>query len=147
MRWFLLLILSVAVAACSKSPTGPSGTSGTAGPQVDIAGTWTGTFASSNNFTEQISMDLRQSSSNVTGTWRGDEVAWTGNVTGTVSGSTFSGQMTFNGTAFNETVCTGTANVSGPASSGALTWTSGTGVVGGSCPAPLPVGITLTLSR
>lgn len=92
-------------------------------------------------------MDLTQTGNSITGTWDGSTLMWSGQITGTVAAASFNGQITFRGTAANNTVCTGTATVSGTASQSALSWTSNTGVVGGSCPAPLPVGIRLDLHR
>jgi hypothetical protein len=104
-------------------------------------------MTSTNNPTESITMQLTQSSGTVTGTWRGATVAWSGQVSGTLSGGSFSGQLTFSGVALDGNTCTGTASVSGSASNSALSWTSGAGVVGGSCPSPLPAGIAVNMNR
>jgi hypothetical protein len=55
--------------------------------------------------------------------------------------------MTFTGEALDGTTCTGTAAVSGSASNSTLAWTSAVGVVGGSCGAPLPAGVSVDMSR
>lgn len=143
-RPILVIVIAVVAAGCSNSATGPSSSIGSQG---NIGGSWTGTLSSTNNPTETITMELSQSSRNISGSWSGTAFAWTGQVTGTLSGSSFSGQLTFRGVAADESVCTGTASVSGTASATALSWTSGAGVVGGACSAPLPTGLTLNLTR
>ena len=146
MRILLIVCLVVCAAACSGNSTSPTAvSSGTT--EMSIAGTWDGTFVSSNNETAEIRMVLTQSGSDVSGTWDSSSVAWSGDVTGKVSGSTFNGQFKFSGTAFNGTVCTGAATVTGPATSSTLTLTSANGVVGGACPAPLPVDLRIDAQR
>jgi hypothetical protein len=147
MRNLLVLITVLTAAACSTGATAPSGEGDGPGSSLNIAGSWTGSFSSSNLITEPITMQLTQSSATITGTWDGSEVAWEGQVTGTLNSGSFSGQLTFRGTALNGAICTGTASVSGSASATQLSWTSGPGVVGGACPAPLPTGIAIELHR
>ena len=145
MRLALIVCLIVAVSACSGNSTGPTSASG--GNAADIAGTWNGTIVSSNNATMQVKMVLTQSGSQVTGTWDSTSVSWSGEVSGAVSGSKFDGQFKFSGTASDGTVCTGTATVTGAATGSTMTWTSANGVVGGACPAPLPVGLRIEVQR
>lgn len=143
MRVALLLCFAAIVAGCSESSTSPSSVSTT----TNIAGTWSGTMVSSNNATAQLRIVLSQSNADVTGTWNSPSVAWTGQISGTVTGSSFVGQLAFSGTVADGTVCTGAANVTGPVSTSALTWSSASGVVGGACPAPLPVGLRIDVQR
>jgi hypothetical protein len=145
MRKLLLLILCVAASACS-SETAPSNP-GSLGSSLNISGNWTGVMSSSNNPAETITMELTQASGSVSGPWSGTVIAWSGQVSGTLSSGSFSGQMTFTGLAVDGSTCTGTATVSGSASSSTLSWTSGQGVVGASCGAPLPAGVTVEMSR
>jgi hypothetical protein len=146
MRVALIVCLVVSVSACSGSPAEPTAlSSGTTA--MNIAGTWDGTIVSSNNATVQVKMVLTQSGSAVSGTWDSSSVAWSGEVAGTISGSTVNGQFKFSGTAANGTVCTGTAAVAGSATSTTLTLTSADGVVGGACPAPLPVALRIDVQR
>jgi hypothetical protein len=145
MRLALVVCSVLIVSACGGSSTTPTAIS--AGNTTSVAGTWDGTITSSNNASVQVTMVLAQSGSDVTGTWRSTAVAWSGDITGTVSASTFNGQFKFSGTAADGTVCTGAAAVSGPVTSSTLTWTSANGVVGGACPAPLPVGIKIDVQR
>jgi hypothetical protein len=99
-RWLSIAVLCLMASACSNSPTEPGSES--IGTSPDISGAWTGTFASSNNVTESIAVDLSKSGSQITGTWRSTTVDWNGQVTGAVSGSSFNGQMTFNGRALDQ---------------------------------------------
>jgi len=145
MRVALAVCLVVSVAACGGNSTAPSAVSG--GTVIDIAGTWNGTIASSNNTTAQLKMVLTQSGPDVTGTWLSTSVSWAGQISGTVHAASFDGQFKFSGTASDGTVCTGTANVAGPVSGSTMTWTSSNGVVGGACPAPLPVGLQIVVQR
>ena len=145
MRAALLVCFVVCVSACGGNSLAPTTVSG--GTTMNIAGTWNGTIASSNNETMQLTMVLTQSGSNVTGTWNSTSVSWSGQVSGAVNGSSFDGQFKFSGQAANGTVCTGTATIVGPATASTLTWTSASGVVGGSCPAPLPVGLKIDVLR
>jgi len=145
MRLALIVFLVVSVTACGDNSAAPSAVS--AGTTRNIAGTWTGTIASTNNATAQLSMDLTQSGSDVTGTWESTSVSWAGQVSGSVNGASFSGRFKFSGTTVDGTVCTGTANVVGRVSGSTMSWTSSTGVVGGSCPASLPVGLKIDVQH
>ena len=146
MRKLLILMVCTVASACSTA-TEPSGDDGSLGSSLNISGSWTGMMSSSNNPAESITMQLTQSSASISGTWRGTEVSWSGQVSGTLSSGSFNGQMTFSGTAFDGNTCTGTATVSGTASNSKLAWTSGVGVVGGPCAAQLPTGVAVDMSR
>jgi hypothetical protein len=145
MRVALFVCFVASVSACGGNSLAPSAVS--SGTGVSIAGTWNGTIVSSNNTTAQFRMVLTQSGSDVTGSWDSTSVSWAGQISGVVSGSSFDGQLKFSGTAADGTVCTGTANVAGPATASTITWTSASGVVGGSCPAPLPTGLKIDVQR
>src|SRR6516225_3163286 len=144
MRHTLILFALIVTVACSGSPSGP--TSPGFGTAFDISGTWRGTFASTNNASEQITVNVTQSGSTINATWTGDAVAWSGNVAATLSGSSISGQLSFSGTVSDGTACTGTATITGSASSTAISLTS-SGVTGTSCPAPLPTGVRIDLRK
>jgi hypothetical protein len=143
MRRTSILFALFLVSACSGSSTSPS----SVGSLTDVAGAWTGTFASSNNLTYPIGVDITQTGSKISGTWQGTSVAWSGQVTGSLDSSSFSGQLTFTGRAADDTVCTGTAALTGSVSAKSMSWSSSTGVQGGNCPAPLPVGVQIELQR
>jgi len=145
MRVALVVCVVACVSACGGSSVGPSEVSG--GAATNIAGTWNGTIVSSNNASEQLTMVLTQSGSDVSGTWNSTSVSWEGQISGTVRSSSFTGKFTFSGTAANGTVCTGTADLVGSAATATMAWTSASGVIGGSCPAPLPIGINIDVQR
>ena len=145
MRVALIACLIAGLAACGGNSAAP--TSVSVGTTTNIAGTWNGTIASSNNPTVQVTIALTQSGAAIGGTWQSTTYSWAGNVSGTVTGSTFDGQFTFAGTAADGTVCNGTATVAGNVTAATMTLTSANGVVGGSCPAPLPIGITIDAQR
>ena len=144
MRLALIVCLVVSAAACANS-TAPSAIS--AGTTTNIAGTWNGTIASTSNPTLQFGMVLAQSGADVTGTWDSTSVSWAGKISGTVNGASFNGQLTFSGTTLSGVVCTGTATVAGSVSGSTMTWTSASGVVGGSCPVSLPVGLKIDVQH
>jgi hypothetical protein len=144
MRLALIVCLVVNVAACANS-TAPSALS--SGTTTNIAGTWNGTIASTGNPTLQLGMVLAQSGADVTGTWDSTSVSWAGKISGTVNGASFNGQLTFSGTTLTNVVCTGTATVAGSVSGTTMTWTSASGVVGGSCPVSLPVGLKIDVQH
>jgi hypothetical protein len=145
MRLALMVCLAASTAACAGNSTAPSAAS--AGTTTNIAGTWNGTIASTNNATAQLRMVLTQSGADVTGTWDSTSVSWAGQISGAVKGASFDGQFKFSGTTLDGTVCTGTATVAGPVSGSTMTWTSSSGVVGGSCPASLPVGLKIDVQH
>src|SRR6476660_8255875 len=97
MRFAVILAVTVGCAACAGTSTAPSSVS--AGTTTSVAGTWGGTIASSNNSTEQVTLILTQSGSDIRGTWASTSVSWSGQVTATMNGSAVDGQVTFAGTA------------------------------------------------
>ena len=144
MRLALIVCLVVSAAACANS-TAPSALS--SGTTTSIAGTWNGTIASTGNPTLQLGMVLAQSGADVTGTWDSTSVSWAGKISGSVNGSSFNGQLTFSGTTLTGVVCTGTATVAGSVAGTTMSWTSASGVVGGSCPVSLPVGLKIDVQH
>jgi hypothetical protein len=143
MRRYLIGFVCLVALACGDSGAGLT----SAGTLVDISGAWLGAFTSSNNEPQQIVVSLSQTGPKIDGTWRAEMVNWTGQVIGDVDGSSFSGQLTFNGTVSDQTICTGTASITGPVTRTSISWSSAPGVVGDSCPAPLPVAIRIDLHR
>jgi hypothetical protein len=144
MRRLLLPVCALlAAAACAGSSTGPS----SVGTLIDVAGNWTGSFTSANNPSVQVSVSLTQNGSDITGTWQGASIAWAGDVTGKLNGASMSGQLTFSGRTLSDVTCTGTAAFKGTVTVTSISITSSDGVVGGACPAPLPVGLQIDLHR
>ena len=74
------------------------------------AGTWNRTVVSSNNQTAQVKMDSLNPGP-TSADLEFDVVSWNGQISGTVSASSFSGRFKFSGTALEGTVCTGTATI------------------------------------
>jgi hypothetical protein len=107
---------------------------------------WNGTVVSSNNADQQLTMVLTQSGSDVSGNWNSTSVNWNGQVSGTVNSSSFAGRSLSLEPRPTAPVY-GTADVAGPATTSTMSWTSANGVVGGSCPAPLPVGLKIDLQK
>jgi len=133
----LAMAAAVFAFACSGSPSAPS----SAGTALDVAGTWNGTFSSSNNPDVPIALTITQNGSTLTGTWQTSVYQWTGELTASVQAATISGKLAFRGTASDGTNCSGSADFSGSVTASAISLTSETGVVGASCPAPLPVNV------
>ena len=92
-------------------------------------------------------MNVTQNGSSVSATWSGDQIAWSGNMTATVSGASLDGQLSFRGVAADGTVCNGNGTVSGSVSATAIALSGANGIVGGSCPASLPTAIHIDLHR
>jgi hypothetical protein len=113
----IALIVCIACGGDSPSPTAP-----TPPPPAQIAGSWSGTFESSNYQALAAFMNLNQTGTTISGTWGAPSGnnAVAGNVTGTVDTSTFTGTITFS---FNQTAgCSG--SFSGSVSATAITLTS-----------------------
>jgi len=139
----LVAVLVLASACGSSTPTGPTPPPAPA----NIAGRWTGNLISSNYAAQAFSMQTSQSSASVSGTWVVSPNDWNGTITGTTDPSSFTGTITISApNALGVGArCTGTASVSGPASSAAtLRWTS-PGFTG-SCTG-MPTGLVLNLQR
>jgi hypothetical protein len=145
MRALGLVAAVVWLSACSGSTTSPSSV-GSSGTTTDISGSWAGTFSSANNQTQSVSLVLSQNGTAVNGTWQSTTVAWNGQIAGTV-GSSFTGQLSFSGTAADGTTCSGSAAMAGSISSKSMSWTSAGGVQGGPCSAPLPTGISIDVQK
>ena len=145
MRVAIIACLFAGLAACGGNSAGP--TSISSGTTTNIAGNWNGTIVSSNNPTVQVTIALTQSGATIDGTWQSTTYSWAGSVNGSVTGSTFNGQFTFAGTAADGTVCNGTATLAGNVTMTTMTLTSASGVVGATCPAPLPTGMTIDAQR
>ena len=147
-----ILIVTTAVSACggSDAPAAP------APVFANVAGTWTGTFQSTQNDSntglpvqgaQAVSLTMTQNGSTVTGTWTTTAAATprSGSIAGTTTAAAFSGTFSYNSTSVNGTPCTGTLAVSGPAGGVALTWTS-PAIVENCTNAPTNITITVIKS-
>ena len=111
------LVLS---SACGSSPIQPS---------LDIGGTWVGVMSyvqqvngSPASRAENVTMNLTQAGSSVTGSWLTS--IRSGTLDGTATQASFSGTFTYNATSPTGAACIGTLNVSGGAGGPVMTWTS-----------------------
>lgn len=139
-----VVFLALILASCggSKTPTAP-----TPPPLAQVAGTWSGTFEATlaSGFSQNaVTLALTQAGSGVNGTWVAQLPAWSGNVTGTVDTTNFSGALSFNATSSTGTACTGSGSFSGPAGGATMTWTSP--AITGNCTG-LPTAIRLVIQR
>jgi len=129
-RWLVALIAAGLLGAACGS-TAPTPTS--------IAGSWSGTLQATGSTASTITFSLSQSGGAVSGSWQqtaGPSVSIIGTLTGTVTGSSFSGTMKYT---LNGATCS--ANLTGPASTTSMTWTSA-GFTGCGAGAAFTVAIT-----
>jgi hypothetical protein len=117
-------ILVVQACGDSSSPTQPTQPTQSTQPDADVAGTWQGTIRSYENAWPEFRLVLTQNGTSVSGTFSCSSFGCTipnGTVSGTVTGSLFSGRVvfqagechTFNGTQSGQAMsgnyaCTGT---------------------------------------
>lgn len=146
LRFISAGLLSFLIVGCggSKTPTAP--TPPPPPPPAAVAGAWSGTFEATNYATVSILVDLTQVSASVTGTWvkSSPGTRESGNISGTVDQSSFTGTLTYTfGTA---PTCMG--SFSGTASTSTLNWSSPgfTGNCGLAAPGN-PVGVRFVLQR
>ena len=95
---YLALIVPLSLAAVLTScgataPTPPPSTPAPApiGPVVNIAGTWTGTFASANFPTQTITLMVYQATNCVDGAWSSGSSDWAGSISGYAGEASYSG--------------------------------------------------------
>src|SRR5215475_3256494 len=122
-RWCVLLsaVLHLDCKSPSVSSDGATPSSPTGGPPpVNIAGTWTGTFASSNFVARTISLNVVQSGSCVDGAWATSPSEWSGAISGYADATSFSGFFSIEIAAGQ---CTGVGTVSGEVGAKTLQWT------------------------
>jgi hypothetical protein len=126
MRPFALVaLLSVGVAtwSCDKSSSeSPASPSNPNPPQLNLSGTWTGTMTSSNFPRQQITLQLTQFQSGVTGVYRLTPNAdYTGSIgTGSMNGGAFTGTLFLNA----GSPCQSHGEFSGTVTETELHWTS-----------------------
>jgi len=138
-----LLAVALMFSACgSTTPTNPTPVT------PNIQGNWTGNLQSANYDPRAIDASFTQAGSSVNGNWTNQSSDWNGTISGTISGTTFSGTATISAPSFTGIGgrCTGNASVSGPVTPDTTTlrWTS-SGFTG-SCNG-LPTGLVFNLQR
>jgi hypothetical protein len=111
----------------------------------NIAGNWSGTFASSNLPTRTIVMTIVQASSCVDGAWKDPSGQWTGAISGLADANTFSGQISFVRTAGGGGACGAVANVQGSIGTDGIHWTATTFTATQGCAGDLPQSTVITL--
>jgi len=141
---FAALVVCLATVGCggdSSTPTAPTVVAPP--PPAQISGTWSGTFES-NYSPEAVAMNLTQVGTTITGTWAMTSgVRATGNVSGAVDTSQFTGIITYS---LGTNTCQ--ASFSGSANSSNLAWSSPgfTGACGLTSPGN-PVNVRFVLQR
>jgi uncharacterized protein YceK len=143
------IAIGVTVSGCSsvtttESPMAPSTTTPAPTP-FDIAGNWTGTFASSNLPTRTITMTIVQASSCVDGAWKDASGQWTGAISGLAGADVFSGQISFQRKADGGGACGAVANVQGSIGTDGIHWTTTDFTATQSCNGDLPQATAITL--
>jgi hypothetical protein len=118
----------VSMATACSGGNGQSVTTPSATGPTNVAGAWSGTLTFNGTVSQgPIAMTLAQApgAGTVSGAWTGKN-EWSGTVDGSVSGSTFAGQLVWNYTASGQAVskCSATVSVVGNAGGSAMTWTS-----------------------
>ncbi len=151
MRAMRLILAAIAIgviaSGCSsvKTTESPMAPSPTAPTPFNIAGTWSGTFASSNLSTRTIVMTIVQASSCVDGAWKDASGQWTGAISGLASADAFSGQISFQRTADGGGKCGAVANVQGSIGTDGIHWTATTFTPTQACDGDLPQSTAITL--
>jgi hypothetical protein len=151
--WLLAWVLFVVSISCSGgggTSSGPNPTPAPSGsPPADVAnvaGTWRGTFESSNFATHTITLDVQQIAVNcVDGAWASDPPGWAGAISGLAGTGSFAGAISFEA----GSGCNGYASISGEVGASTLTWTSAGFTVGSGsgCPQGIPQSVVLKLQR
>jgi hypothetical protein len=122
-----LMIVTMAASLGCGGGTQPVTSPSPAGP-ANVAGAWTGTLTFNGTLSQgPITLTLTQASGSaaVNGTWAAKN-EWSGTIDGSVSGSTFAGQLVWNYTGTGQALskCSATASLLGNAGGNSITWTS-----------------------
>jgi len=143
------LALSAILCGCggsspeSQAPSNPTAPAVVpADGSVNIAGTWVGTFESSNLGVQTITLTVVQFANCVDGTWSSSAQDSRGAISGFAGKDSFAGQMSF-----ERGRCAAVGNVTGEVGSDTLRWT-GTGVTPlVPCADALPESIVISMRR
>jgi hypothetical protein len=144
------LLLAGALTSCgSPAPTPSVSTPAPApiGPVVNIAGTWTGTFASANFPTQTITMMVYQTTNCVDGAWSSGTSDWAGSISGYAGETSYSGLVSFERPSGSSGKCLASGNISGPVTGNTLHWTAASLTPIGTCAEGLPQSIVIDLQR
>ncbi|HEV3062438.1 MAG TPA: hypothetical protein VGY48_29590 [Vicinamibacterales bacterium] len=144
----LLLSLARLTTSCSASPPAPSAPIlAPTGPVVNIAGTWTGTFASANFPTRTITLMVYQTTNCVDGAWHSASSDWAGAISGYAGTTSYAGQFSFERTSAAGGQCSAAGNMSGPVTGNTLHWTTAGLTAVGACAGEVPQSIVIDLQR
>jgi hypothetical protein len=144
------LSLSGVLTSCgATAPTPPPSTPAPApiGPVVNIAGTWTGTFASANFPTQTMTMMVVQATNCVDGAWSSSSSDWAGSISGYAGEASYSGLVSFERPSGDNGKCLASGNISGPVTGNTLHWTAASLTAIGACAGDLPQSIVIDLQR
>jgi hypothetical protein len=112
-----------------------------------MAGTWSGTFQTSNLATRTITMTIVQSASCVDGAWKDSAGQWSGAISGLATADSFSGQLSFERTADGGGKCAAVGFAEGPVGDDGIGLKVASFSPSGSCDGDLPLGTTIKLQR
>jgi hypothetical protein len=149
LAWIGPLSLAGMLTSCGATAPTPSASSPAApiGPIVNMAGTWTGTFASANFPTQTITMMVYQTTNCVDGAWSSASSDWAGSISGYAGEASYSGLVSFERTAAGGGKCLASATISGPVTGNTLHWTAASLNPIGACDGELPQSIVIDLQR
>jgi hypothetical protein len=143
----VLLSLAGRLIGCSANAPAPSASiTAPIGPVVNIAGTWTGTFASANFPTQTITLMVYQATNCVDGAWSSASSDWAGAISGYAGAASYSGQFSFERTAAGGK-CSAAGDITGPVTGNTLHWTAASLTEVGSCAGGVPQSIIIDLQR
>jgi hypothetical protein len=145
-----VLTSALLCAGCGGSSATPAPAPGPPTPTnaVNLSGSWTGTMESANFPSRTITMDVAQSADCVDGSWSTVPAGWDGGISGYADTASYSGLMSIELVGTDGGKCSGTTQISGDASTSAITWKS-TGFTSyvGTCAGGLPQSVVVTLHR
>jgi hypothetical protein len=148
LAWIVPLSLAAVLASCGTTTPAPSAPTPAApiGPVVNIAGTWTGTFASSNFPTQTIILTVVQATNCVDGAWSSTSSDWAGSISGYAGEASYSGLLSLE-RPVSGGKCLGSATISGPVTGNTLHWTAASFNPIGACAGGFPQSIVIDLRR
>jgi len=147
-RSIVLLSLAAFLTSCTATaPTPSASNTAPIGPVVNMAGTWTGTFASANFSTRTITLMVYQATNCVDGAWSSASSDWAGAISGYAAAASYSGQLSFERTDAGGGRCSAAGDVSGPVTGNTLHWTGASLTAVGACAGDVPQSIVLDLQR
>jgi hypothetical protein len=142
-----LLLAGALVSCTSTAPTPSASITAPLGPVVNMAGTWTGTFASANFPTQQITLMVYQATNCVDGAWSSASSDWAGAISGYADAASYTGQFSFERTADGGGKCSAAGDITGAVTADTLHWAASGLTPVGSCAGGAPQSIVIDLRR